>query len=82
MTLRVLREWSLSPPLYIGFFIVHMVSEYLVLHLYHKSPVTEHQFTVCGLFDFAYFVCVCACAHAPCCGVTFPQMLEGAKEPD
>ena len=63
MTLRVLREWALPPPLYIGF--IHCVcgylaSEYLVLHLYNKSPVIEHQFTVCGLFDFAYFVCACA----------------------
>ena len=81
MTLRVLREWALLPPLYIEF--IHCVYgylafEYLVLHLYNKSPVIEHQFTVCGLFDFAYFVCV----GVPCCGVTFPQLLEGAKVPE
>ena len=45
-------------------FIVCMASEFMVLHLYNKSPVTEHQFTVCGLFDFAYFVCVCVCLCA------------------
>jgi len=25
--------------------------------IYNKSAVIEHQFTVCGLFGFVYFVC-------------------------
>jgi hypothetical protein len=68
MTLRVLRGWSFPPPLYIRF--IHYVygylaSEYLVLYLYNKSTVIEHQFTVCRLFDCLLCVCLAlgSCFH-------------------
>ena len=40
-----------------------------VAYLYDKLLIIEHQFTVCGSFDFIYCVCVCvillgACASA------------------
>jgi len=33
-----------------------LASKHLVFHLYDKSPIIEHQFITCGLFDFVYCV--------------------------
>jgi hypothetical protein len=33
-----------------------LASEYLVFYLYNISLITEQQFTIGGLFDYAYYV--------------------------
>ena len=53
-----------------------------VTDLYNKLLIIEHQFTICGSFDFIYCVCVCVCARV--C-VRFAWCLcfrNGLREPE
>jgi hypothetical protein len=44
----------------------YLASEYLAFCLYNNSLIVQHQFTICGLFDFAY------CVYIPCYGAVLP----------